>query len=347
MRKKVAEITRKRFIKAGSAALGALALGSFPFSFLTTGCRIEKNEGGIPVRTLGKTGEKVSILCLGGHHVGRINNENEAISLIRYAIDNGVTFLDNAWEYHKGRSEKLAGKALADGYRGKVFLMTKVHGRDGASAKEQLEQSLRRLDVDTIDLCQVHEVIYKDDPDRIFSPGGMLEVLEKAREEGKIRFIGFTGHKDPDIHLQMLNRGYSWDTVQMPVNAFDPHYRSFIKNVLPVLIEQKIGAIGMKSMGDPWLLKSGALTAKEALLYALSQPVSSIVSGMESMKMLKENIKVAQNYNGLNAREQEKILKKTLEYAANGKWEKYKTAHNFDGWYGRKIHGGNPPGGTS
>ena len=334
------KITRREFIKISAGGVFAAGGIGVPSVFSETfSDKIEHNDKGIPIRPLGNTGEKVSILCLGGHHVGRISNESEAVALVRHAIDNGVTFLDNAWEYHQGRSEKIVGKALKGGYREKAFVMTKIHGRSAARAQKQLEESLSRLGVDHVDLLQAHEVIYSDDPSLVFAPDGMIEVLEEAKKTGKTRFVGFTGHKDPDIHLAMLNTGYPWDTVQMPVNAFDPHYQSFIENVLPVTIDRNIGILAMKTMGDHYLLKSGVLQPREALYFAWSQPVSTVVSGMESMALLNENIRHAKNFTPLTRREQEKLLEKTASAASDGQWEKYKTSRRFDGPVGRKIHG--------
>lgn len=330
---------RREFIKAGLAGVCLAGIAEVPAALAgEPSGSLMSNSGGIPLRPLGDTGVKVSILCLGGHHIGRIPEDGEAVRLVRYAIDNGVTFIDNAWEYHHGRSEKIVGTALKDGYRDKAFIMTKIHGRTRKEAQAQLEESLSRLDVEYVDLLQLHEVIYADDPERIFVPDGAIEVLEDALQQGKTRFVGFTGHKDPAIHLDMLSRDYSWDTVQMPVNAFDPHYRSFIKQVMPVLTERNIAPLGMKSMGSPWLLKSGAITAEEALNFAWSQPVSTVVSGMESMDLLQQNIDYARRFKPMSIKEQENLLARTASAAQDGKWEKYKTSRKFDGWVGRRIH---------
>ncbi len=334
------ELTRREFIRIGAGGVLAAGAIGIPSVFADTSPeRMERNFAGVPVRPLGSTGEKVSILCLGGHHAGRVPDEGEAVALVRHAIDNGVTFLDNAWEYHGGRSERIAGKALKDGYRERAFVMTKIHGRSAEQARKQLDESLSRLGVDHVDLLQAHEVIYDDDPALVFAPDGMIEVLEEAKKSGKTRFVGFTGHKDPEIHLAMLKNGYPWDAVQMPVNAFDPHYRSFVRNVLPVLKERKIGVLAMKTMGDPYLLESGALQPGEALRFAWSQPVGTVVSGMESMALLNENIGHAKNFTPMSRREQEELLARTASAASGGEWEKYKTSLRFDGPVGRKIHG--------
>ncbi|MDY7017723.1 MAG: aldo/keto reductase [Nitrospirota bacterium] len=293
----------------------------------------------IPKRPLGKTGVSVSILGLGGSHVGTIQDEAQAVRLVREAIDLGVTFLDNAWEYHHGRSEEIVGKALQGGYRQKAFLMTKVHGRDKKSSLSQLEDSLRRLKTDVIDLWQFHEVVYEDDPDLIFAKDGGIEAAYEAKKSGKVRFVGFTGHKDPKIHLDMLSKGYDWDTVQMPVNVLDAHFRSFQKQVLPVLVERNIGAIAMKTLADGHLLKAGVVTPREALTYVWSQPVSTIVSGMDSLELVRNQARLASNFVPLSAEEQEKLLQRTAKAAKGGAFEPFKTSNRYDGWKGREIHG--------
>lgn len=294
----------------------------------------------MPTRTLGKTGSKVSILGLGGHHIGTIEDDQQAVRFIRQAIDRGVTFLDNAWEYHRGRSEELMGHALRDGYRKKVFLMTKHHGRrDKKTALKHLEDSLRRLKTDVIDLWQFHEVIYSDDPAMIFSKGGAIEAAEEAKKAGKVRYIGFTGHKDPAIHLDMLNHDYEWDAVQMPVNVLDPHFKSFQKNVLPVLIKRNIGVIAMKTLGFGHILDADVVTPEEALTYVWSLPVSTIVSGMASMKVLSSNIETACAFQAMDDDQQKRLLARTRDKALKGNYEPFKTTRMFDASYGRKLHG--------
>jgi aryl-alcohol dehydrogenase-like predicted oxidoreductase len=293
----------------------------------------------IPKRLLGKTGVSVPILGLGGYHVGTIKHERRAIGLVREAIDLGITFLDNAWEYHHGRSEEIVGKALQEGYRQKVFLMTKVHGRDKKSSLSQLEDSLRRLKTDVIDLWQFHEVVYQDDPDLIFAKDGGIEAAYEAKKSGKVRFVGFTGHKDPKIHLDMLSKGFDWDTVQMPLNVLDAHFKSFQKNVLPVLVERNIGAIAMKTLADGHLLKAGVVTPQEALTYVWSQPVSTIVSGMDSLGLVRNQARLAGNFVPLSTEEQEKLLQRTAKAAKGGAFEPFKTSNQYDGWKGREIHG--------
>lgn len=308
-------ITRREIIKR--AALGFAATGIAPQVWSST------SMGDIPMRILGKTGEKVPMLALGGHHIGRIDDDRESIRLIRQAIDMGVTFLDNAWCYHDGRSEELMGNALLDGYRKKAFLMTKVHGRDKKTALKHLEESLKRFHTDVIDLWQFHD-IREDDPDKIFAKGGAVETAEAAKKAGKVRYLGFTGHNNYKWHRKMLEFDYDWDTVQMPINALDPHYKSFIKNVLPILVERNIGIIAMKTMAAGNLLKTGAVTVEEELRYVWSLPVSTIVSGMAELNHLKENIKTAQNFTPMSQEEKDKVLAKTRKFALTGEYETFK-----------------------
>jgi len=323
--------TRRDFIK--QTAYG-LCVGNMLSHALAASGRAD-----IPTRPLGSTGVNVSILGLGGHHIGRIRDDNQSIQLIRKAIDRGVTFLDNAWEYHNGRSEELMGKALADGYRDKAFLMTKHHGRDKKTAMEHLEDSLRRLRTDVIDLWQFHEVVYDKDPEMIFAVDGGIEAAELAKKQGKVRFIGFTGHRDPVIHLKMLAYGYPWDAVQMPMNVLDPHFKSFQKNVLPILLRRNIGVIAMKTLASGYVLRAKAATPKQALGYIWSQPVSTIVSGMDSEQLLNANIGLALAFKKMSQTQQTELLDKTKDKGLTGKFEPFKTPPNFDGPIGRKLHG--------
>ena len=279
------------------------------------------------------------MLGLGGYHIGRIRDDGQSVRLIRKAIDMGVTFLDNAWEYHNGRSEELMGKALADGYRKKVFLMTKHHGRDKKTAMKHLEDSLRRLRTDVIDLWQFHEVVCEKDPEMIFAVDGGIEAADLARKQGKVRFIGFTGHRDPVLHLKMLAYGYPWDAVQMPMNVFDPHFKSFQKHVLPVLVRRKIGVIAIKTLASGHVLRANVVTPRQALEYIWSQPVSTIVSGMDADRFLEANTECAQAFEPMSQMEQAALLDRTEEAALTGKFEPFKTAPNFDGPIGRKLHG--------
>ena len=281
-------------------------------------------SGPIPQRVLGKTKQKVSMLCLGGYHSRLIKDDLEAVRFIRTAIDMGVTFLDNAWEYHKGGSEELYGKALRDGYRDKVFLMTKTTGRSKQAALKQLDDSLRRMKVDVIDLWQAHQVVEKDEPARILAKGGAIEAFDQARKAGKVRFIGFTGHRHPELLMQMLESGYPWDTVQMPINVLDPHFRSFSKTVLPAAVKKGLGIIAMKSLAFGGIVKRKVVTPREALVYALSQPVSTLCSGMDKLEYLKHNAQVAAEFKPFTAKEQATLLARTAKAGRDGKIETFK-----------------------
>ena len=323
--------TRRDFIRR--TAYGLFAVHA------TSRTLAASDPGKIPTRPLGGTGINVSMLGLGGHHIGRIRDDNQSIRLIRKAIDRGVTFLDNAWEYHNGRSEELMGKALTSGYREKAFLMTKHHGRDKKTAMEHLEDSLRRLKTDVIDLWQFHEVVYEKDPEMIFAVGGGIEAADLAKKQGKVRFIGFTGHRDPVLHLKMLAYGYPWDAVQMPMNVFDPHFKSFQKHVLPILVRRNIGVIAMKTLASGYVLRANVVTTEQALRYIWSQPVSTIVSGMDTEQFLETNAGQASNFQPMGQVEQVRLLAKTRTAALTGDFEPFKTPPNFDGPIGRKLHG--------
>jgi predicted aldo/keto reductase-like oxidoreductase len=286
-------------------------------------------------RTLGSTGEKVSALGVGGWHLGlKTVDEPLAIRIVRSAIDGGINFLDNSWDYNEGESEKRAGKALRDGYRERAFVMTKIDGRSKKEATRQLDESLRRLGVDYIDLVQHHEIIRFDDPHRIFHSEGANAALVEARQAGKIRYIGFTGHKDPRIHLHMLEvaeeNGFKFDTVQMPLNVMDAHYRSFEKLVLPELVREEIGVLGMKSMANGILLKSNTVTPIECLHYALNLPTSVVITGIDSMEILDQAFAAVESFHPLTNDEREALLAKTREAAANGHFEPFKTSSIFD-----------------
>lgn len=288
----------------------------------------------VAYRQLGSTGEKVSMIGLGGAHIGTQADEKESIAIIWTAIDNGINFMDNCWDYNDGRSEIRMGKALRDGYRRKAFLMTKVDGRDKKTAQKQIDESLKRLQTDVIDLLQFHEVIRMSDPDRIFAPGGAMEAFQDARKAGKIRYIGFTGHKDPDIHLKMLrvasDNGFRFDTVQMPLNVMDAHYNSFEKKVLPTLLDQKIGILAMKPIGAQIILNSRSVTAKECLVYTLSLPVSVVITGCDSLPILEQALEVAKTFKPLTDKERSALLAKTKRDSSEGKYEMYKTSNIFD-----------------
>lgn len=289
----------------------------------------------MPTRALGKTGVTVSMLGLGGFHIGMPKEEAESIRIIRSAIDRGVTFMDNCWDYNEGKSEERMGKALKDGYRQKVLLMTKLDGRTKKSATDQLDQSLKRLGTDMIDLVQIHEVIRPGDPQRCFAAGGCIEALLEAKKAGKLRFIGFTGHKDPDIHLAMLKAADEhklvFDTVQMPLNVMDAHYRSFEKLVLPVLVQKGIGVLGMKSMGSGIILESKTATPVECLHYAMNLPTSVVIAGCDSMGVLDQAIKAALDFKPMEPAQITALLDKTKDAARDGKYERFKTTTMFDG----------------
>jgi predicted aldo/keto reductase-like oxidoreductase len=296
----------------------------------------------IPQRIFGRTGETVSALGLGGFHLGLIGSEREAISIVHRAIDAGITFMDNAWEYNEGVSEQRMGKALANGRRQRVFLMTKVctHGRDARVAMRQLEDSLRRLKTDHLDLWQVHEVAYAGDPERHFMKGGVIEALDKAKQKGLVRFVGFTGHKDPALHLKMLSHGYPFDSCQMPLNCFDATFRSFEQQVLPEVERQGIAAIGMKSLGGEGdAVKKRVVSAKDALRYAMSLPVAVTVSGIDSLKVLRQNIGVARGFKPCGGAEMQEMRSRCAPYAVDGRFELYKTTSKHEADVGRKQHG--------
>ena len=286
-------------------------------------------------RTLGRTGERVSSIGLGGWHIGFSQvSEKQAIEIIRSAVDRGINFLDNSWDYNEGASEKRMGKALRDGYRDKVFLMTKIDGRTKKEAAKQIEESLKRLEVDCIDLVQYHEVLRFEDPHRIFDEEGAVHAFDEAKQAGKIRHVGFTGHKDPLIHLHTLEvadqNGYQFDTVQMPINVMDHHYRSFSKLVVPELVKRDIGVLGMKALGNGIILKSGTVTAIECLHYALSQPTSVVITGCDSMAVLDQAFEAVRTFDPADQGGIEAILAKTATDGARGKYEKFKTSSIFD-----------------
>jgi uncharacterized protein len=314
-------MNRRQFLKA------AVATSLFPAALW--GRDVSATVGEMQYRTLGHTGKKVSIVGVGGFHIGVSNvSEEESQRIIRTAIDDGINFMDNSWSYNGGQSEIRMGKALRDGYRQKVFLMTKLDGRDAKSATTQLDESLKRLQVDHVDLIQFHDVARMDDPEKIFAPGGALEAMVKARTTGKVRYIGFTGHKSPQVHLHMLNiafqNDFTFDTVQMPLNVMDAHYESFAERVLPVLLQHGIGVLGMKSMGDQAILRSRAVTASECLRYAMTLPTSLVITGCDSMTILQQAINVARAFRPMSGKERAALLARTAPLAGNGEFEPYK-----------------------
>ena len=295
----------------------------------------------VPTRPFGRTGIPVSILALGGWHLGVPKTERESTRLVHAAIDGGITFMDNAWDYNEGVSETRMGKALV-GRRDKVFLMTKAcpHGRDARTAMRQLEESLRRLKTDYLDLWQIHEVIFDDEPAKYFAPGGAVEALDRARQQGKVRFVGFTGHKDPALHLQMLAHDYPWDSCQLPLNCFDWSFRSFEQRVLPELNRRGIAAIGMKSLGgDGRAVASAVVTPQEAIRYALSLPIATLVSGIDTMAVLRQNLDIAQGFRPITTSQRVALLRRVASTARDGRFELYKISAAFDGNEARRQHG--------
>jgi aryl-alcohol dehydrogenase-like predicted oxidoreductase len=294
----------------------------------------------IPLRAFGRHGVQVSALAFGGHHLGEVADASAAVRLVHDAADGGITFFDNCWEYHRGKSEIWMGKALK-GLRDRVFLMTKVctHGRDKDVALRMLEESLTRLQTDHLDLWQIHGVSYENDPDLFIRPNGAAEALHQAKKSGKVRFVGFTGHKDPEIHLKMLATGFPFDSVQMPLNAFDASFRSFEQKVLPVLNTRGIAALGMKPLsGRGDAIKKGAITAEDSLRYAMSLPVTTTITGMETPEVLQQNLRLAQNLKPFSTTEMEGIRHRVKQYAGDGRFELYKVSLKYDNPEARLAH---------
>jgi predicted aldo/keto reductase-like oxidoreductase len=335
MRTPRASLNRRDFLQAGTAGLAVAAVASS-----SAGAQ-EKTPGGIPLRSLGRTGEKVSMLCLGGFHAAVPENEADSIRLIQRAFDEGITFFDNAWDYMDGKAEERMGKAISQGgRREKIFLMTKCCGRNARDAQSNLEDSLRRLRTDHIDLWQFHEINYDNDPEWVFEKGGALEYALKAREQGKVRHLGFTGHKHPEIHLKMLTKPYEWATVQMPLNIMDSHYRSFQKQVLPVLNQRGIAPLGMKSLGGFGnIVKNTGIGVVEALRYVFSLPIASLVSGIDSEKVLEQNLKLAREFTPMTGEEVAALEAKARPLAGDGRLELFKSTQVFDGAAHRRQHG--------
>lgn len=325
---------RRQFLQAGAAGLATVSIAA-------SRDEQEKNEGGIPLRPLGRTGEKVSMICLGGFHAAVHDDENVSVRLIARAVDEGITFLDNCWDYRDGIAEERMGKAIAaGGRRGKVFLMTKCCGRTAKEAQSNLEDSLRRLRTDHLDLWQFHEINYDNDPDWVFAAGGAIEYALKAKDQGKIRYLGFTGHKHPEIHLKMLSKPYDWATVQMPLNVLDSHYRSFQHLVLPVLNRRGIAPLGMKSLGGFGnIVKEGGVPVVDALRYVLSLPIASLVSGIDSEAVLDQNLKIAREFQPMSREEAASLEAKYLAIAGDGRYELFKSTQVFDGEVHRRQHG--------
>jgi uncharacterized protein len=324
-------VSRREFLEFAST--GVIA-GAFHTGFPSPLFAVEINNG-VPYRELGRTGERVSLVGIGGYHLGKQADPNESITIIRKALDEGINFLDNCWDYNGGESEVRMGNALHDGYREKAFLMTKIDGRNKATASSQLDDSLRRLQTDRIDLLQFHEIIRDSDPDRVFATGGALEAVIAAKKAGKIRFIGFTGHKSPEIHLKMLaiarQHHFSFDTVQLPLNVMDAHFDSFEKKVVPMLLKDGIGILGMKPMGDHFILDTKTATPVECLYYAMNLPTSVVITGCDSLPILDQALKAARTFKPMTETEVSTLLAKTAGAARGGKYELYKTSHRFDG----------------
>ena len=330
------EATRRSFFQGmfGSAAAVAVAQQA-----------LAQRDGsnGLPTRRLGRTDEQVSILCLGGWHIGAVENKDEAVRIMHAAIDEGMTFFDNAWDYHDGGSEEIMGRALAaPGKRDKVFLMTKNCERDYKGSMSNLDDSLRRMRTDRIDLWQFHEMVYDSDPDWVFEKGGLKAALE-AQKAGKVRYIGFTGHKDPSIHVKMLNKPYDWATAQMPVNVMDAHYRSFQREAIPVCLARDVGVVGMKSLGGGGsrgeIPTKTSVTHEECRRYALSLPVSTLVVGILSMEELQAEIKIGRDFKPMSDDRKALLLSKVSDVAGDGRYERFKSTQQFDGPLHRQQHG--------
>jgi aryl-alcohol dehydrogenase-like predicted oxidoreductase len=335
--------TRRRFLR-GAAILGATTVAdrmNLAQAQANQGnASAENSRESVPQRPLGRTGMQVSAMGLGGYHLGSAKNQQEANEIVAVALDAGINFFDNAWDYHDGHSEEVLGIALK-GKREQAVMMTKVctHGRGKDVAMKQLEESLRRLQTDHLDVWQIHEVIYENDPDLIFATGGAAEALLLAKQQGKVRAIGFTGHKDPSIHLRMLAHNFPFDTVQMPLNCLDATFRSFETNVLPEARKQGLAVLGMKSMGGSGeAIVGGAATASDALRYAMSLPVATTISGVDSMEVLQQNLAVARGFQPMTPGEMETLREQCKELASDGRYELFKVTKKYDGGVGREQH---------
>ena len=326
---------RRDFLKTATVAAGAAATEQLLTPMLSADEKTLQSKGMI-YRPLGRTGENVSAIGLGGYHIGTPRlQEQESIQLIRQAIDRGITFMDNSWDYNEGVSEVRMGKALASGYRNKVFLMTKIDGRSKAAAARQIDESLKRLATDRVDLMQFHEVIRLEDPDRIYAEGGAMEAMLDAKKAGKLRYIGFTGHKDPLVHLRMLDearrRHFHFDAVQLPLNVMDEHFRSFARDVLPVLTREGIAPVGMKGFGEGMILQSKTVKPIECLHYCLNLPIAVQVTGIDSQAFLDQALEAARSFRPFSSAELANLLERTKAAAQEGKYELFKTTSVFDG----------------
>jgi predicted aldo/keto reductase-like oxidoreductase len=332
-------ITRRNFLRSATLAGAGLAAGrEARAGERPTGETMPSYT--VPHRPFGKTGEQVSILGVGGFHLGATKDQQEANALVARAIDCGINFFDNAWEYKEGLSEERLGAAL-EGKRDQVLLMTKVctHGRDKSVAMQQLEQSLRRLRTDHLDVWQIHEVVYYNDPDLIFRANGAIEALAQAKKDGKVRWVGFTGHKDPAIHLKMLSHDFPFDTVQMPLNPFDARFRSFQQRVLPEANRRGMAVLGMKSLGGSGeMVTHGAMTVEEGLRYAMSLPVATTISGMDSLAVLEQNLAIAAHFLPMGEAERKALEDRVRPWSGDGRYELFKTTVKYDGDVGREQH---------
>jgi aryl-alcohol dehydrogenase-like predicted oxidoreductase len=332
------ESSRRRFIAGSTSAFAAASLAGPVASDAAA------QTGGIPRRAFGRHSDTISALGLGGHHLGNAATVGEAAAIVHEAIDSGITFFDNAWEYNDHRSEEWLGAALRGGYRDRVFLMTKVctHGRDASLAMRMLEESLRRLGTDHLDLWQIHAVVYDNDPELAYRTNGVIEALDLAKRQGKVRYVGFSGHKSPNIHLEMIRRGYPFDSVQMPLNPFDGQFRSFERRVLPEARARGIAVLGMKPFngaGNPFHSADVALTPDEALRYAMSLPVATTITGMESLDVLRQNVRIARAFTPMSPDEMAAVRARVAGAAADGRMELYKTSLEYDDIVTRQVHG--------
>ena len=326
---------RRDFLKSATvAAAGSVAPAGVQSAQSSNASRRPESPNMI-YRELGRTGERVSAIGIGGYHLGKQQDPDESIRLLRTAIDRGITFMDNCWDYNGGISEVRMGQALRDSYRQKVFLMTKIDGRDKNTAARQIEQSLGRLQTDVIDLLQFHEVIRLDDPDVIFAPGGAMEAVQEAKQAGKIRYIGFTGHKAPSVHLRMFEtadkHAFHFDTVQMPINVMDAHFRSFLNGVAPVAQEHGTAILAMKTFGDPYILQSKTVTPMEALHFGLNSPASVVITGIDSPAILDQAFQAVESFRPMDSQQLAAILAKTKDAAMTGNFELFKTSSHYDG----------------
>jgi aryl-alcohol dehydrogenase-like predicted oxidoreductase len=338
-----ANLDRRQFVRGATFTAVAGVIGQNALGAADTNAAAAQTPvaGAIPMKALGKTGLQVSALGVGGFHLGTAKDQAEVDGIVGRCLDAGVNFFDNAWEYHEGDSETRAGKALS-GKRDKVILMTKVctHGRGKGVAMNMLEDSLRRLKTDRLDVWQIHEVVYWNDPELIFASGGVAEALLEAKQQGKVRFIGFTGHKDPRIHLKMLAHDFPFDTVQMPLNCFDATYRSFEQHVLPEAQKRGIAVLGMKSLGGSGeMVTSGSITPEEGLRYAMSLPVATTISGMDSIYVAEQNLAIARNFQPMTAEEMNALRERVKNIAGDGRYERFKSTKFYDGDIGREQHG--------